>query len=143
MSEVVTFTKTYRFSAGHRLYIKELSDEENFRIFDSCSNPAGHGHDYYLEVKVAGDIDPVTGRVINREELDRAVAPVIEELDYKRLDIEVPYFRDRQSTGEHITEYLWARLKPRIPCKLVHLRLSETGTSYFEYFQEEENPYER
>jgi 6-pyruvoyltetrahydropterin/6-carboxytetrahydropterin synthase len=143
VSEVVTFTKSYHFSAGHRLYIKGLSDEENFRIFDSCSNPAGHGHDYYLEVKVAGGIDPVTGRVISREELDRAVTPVIEELDYKRLDIEVPYFRERQPTGEHITEYIWNRLEPRIPCKLVHLRLSETESSYFEYFQKEECPYER
>lgn len=137
MREVVTVTRTYRFSAGHRLYIKGLSDEENYRIFDSCSNPAGHGHDYYLEVKVAGDIDPVTGRAVSREELDEAVIPVIGELDYKRLDVEVPYFHDCQPTGEHITEYIWDRLEPRIPCKLIHLKLSETETSYFEYFQEE------
>ncbi len=143
MREIVAVTKTYRFSAGHRLFIKGLSDEENFRIFDSCSNPAGHGHDYYIEVKVAGEIDPVTGRVVSREELDGVVSSVVEELDYKRLDIEVPYFHNRQPTGEHITEYIWAHLKPRLQCKLVHLRLSETESSYFEYFEEEDYPYER
>ena len=113
------------------------------RIFDTCSNPNGHGHDYYLEVRVAGGIDPVTGKVIHPEALDRAVGSALEELDYKRLDIEVPYFRERQPTGENIAEYLWGRLRSSLRDGLVHLRLSETSSSYFEFFDEEGYPYER
>ena len=140
---MVSLTKRYRFSAAHRLCIKGLSDEENLRIFDTCSNPNGHGHDYYLEVRVAGSIDADTGMVISPEELDRAVGDAIGELDYKRLDIEVPYFTERQPTGENIAEYLWERLVRSLCERLVHLRLSETSSSYFEFFDEEGYPYER
>lgn len=143
MSEFVSLTKKYHFSAGHRLYLKGLSDEENMKIFDTCSNANGHGHDYYVEVKIGGDIDPVTGMVVEPGELDRAVMPVLEELDYKRLDVEVPYFREHQPTGENIARYLWERLKEHIPGRLIHLRMSETDSSYFEYFEEENYPYER
>ena len=141
--EHVTVAKTYRFSAGHRLAIKGLTDEENFRIFDTCSNPKGHGHDYYLEVKAAGAIDPVSGFAVPEGALDEAVMPVIEELDYKRLDIEVPYFSDNQPTGENIAEYIWKRLRAGLGKSLVHIRLSETATSYFEFYEEETYPYER
>ena len=143
MREIVSCTKRYRFSAGHRLYIKGLSDEENLKIFDTCSNPNGHGHDYYLEVRVAGGIDPDTGMVISPEELDRAVGYALAELDYKRLDIEVPYFTRSQPTGENIAGYLWEGLRGSLGERLVHLRLSETPTSYFEFFDEEGYPYER
>lgn len=141
--EHVTVTKTYRFSAGHRLAIKGLTDEENFRIFDTCSNPGGHGHDYYLEVKAAGGIDPVSGFAVPESALDEAVMPVIEELDYKRLDIEVQYFSGNQPTGENIAEYIWKRLRAGLGKSLVHIRLSETATSYFEFYEEETYPYER
>jgi 6-pyruvoyltetrahydropterin/6-carboxytetrahydropterin synthase len=143
IKEVASVTKRYRFSAGHRLYIKGLSDEENLRIFDTCSNPNGHGHDYYLEVRVAGPIDPGTGMVMRPGELDRTVGDALAELDYKRLDVEVPYFREHQATGENIAEYLWQKLRDRLRGRLVHLRLSETSSSYFEFFDEEGYPYER
>ena len=142
INEYVSLTKTYRFSAGHRLYIKNLSDEENFKIFDTCSSPNGHGHDYYVQVKVAGDIDSETGTVINLEELDGILAPVIEELDHRRLDKEVPYFQHHQATGENITKYIWDNIKPLLGKKLIHIKLSETSNSYFEYYEEENYPYE-
>jgi 6-pyruvoyltetrahydropterin/6-carboxytetrahydropterin synthase len=113
------------------------------RIFDTCSNPNGHGHDYYLEVRVADGIDPETGMVINPEELDQTVGDALGELDYKRLDVEVPYFTEHQPTGENIAEYLWYGLRGRLGERLVHLRLSETSSSYFEFFDEEGYPYER
>lgn len=81
--------------------------------------------------------------VIRPVELDRAVGQALEELDYKRLDIEVPYFMERQPTGENIAQYLWERLRSRLPERLIHLRLSETSSSYFEFFEEEGYPYER
>ena len=113
------------------------------RIFDTCSNPNGHGHDYYLDVKIAGSIDPDTGTAADTEKLDGIVSEVLEELDYKRLDIEVPYFTGKQPTGENIAEYLWRCLRTTLPYELVHLRLCETSTSYFEFFEKEGYPYER
>jgi len=138
----VSLTKTYRFSAGHRLYIRGLSEEENFVIFDTCSNPNGHGHDYYVQVKVTGEINPETGVIINLQELDNTVNIVINELDHKRLDIEVPYFEENQPTGENIAKYMWERIKPDLGEKLIHLTLSETSNSYFEYYEEGNYSYE-
>ncbi len=94
-------------------------------------------------MRVADRIDPDTGMVINPEELDRTVRGTLGELDYKRLDIEVPYFAERQPTGENIARYLWEGLKVRLGDRLVHIGLSETSSSYFEFFDEEGYPYER
>ncbi len=138
----MSLTKTYCFSAGHRLYIKELSEQENFKIFDACSNPNGHGHDYSVQVKVAGDIDPETGMIISLQELDDTVNIVIDELDHRRLDIEVPYFEENQPTGENIAKYMWERIRVNLGDKLIHLKLSETSNSYFEYYEEDDYPYE-
>ncbi|NIU86343.1 MAG: 6-carboxytetrahydropterin synthase [Nitrosopumilaceae archaeon] len=142
IKEYISLTKTYRFSAGHRLFIKNLSDEENFEIFDTCSSPNGHGHDYYIQVKVAGDIDPATGMIISLEKLDEVLDPIIDELDHKRLDIELPYFEDEQATGENIAKYIWDRIEPALGNKLIHIKLSETSNSYFEYYKEDNYPYE-
>ena len=142
IKEHVSLTKTYRFSAGHRLFIKNLSDEENFKIFDSCSSPNGHGHDYYVQVKVAGDIDPSTGMIISLERLDQILNPIIDDLDHKRLDIEIPYFAQEQPTGENIAKYIWDSIKPELGNKLIHIKLSETSNSYFEYYEEDNYPYE-
>ncbi len=142
IKEYVSLTKTYRFSAGHRLFLKNLSDEENIEIFDTCSNPNGHGHDYSIQVKLSGDIDPETGMIFSLEDLDNIMGPVIDELDHKRLDIEVPYFADEQPTGENIAKYIWGKLKPDLADKLIHIKLSETSRSYFEYYEEGNYPYE-
>ncbi len=120
-----------------------MSDEENFEIFDTCSNPNGHGHDYLVEVRVTGNIDSGTGMLISLPDLDRKVLSVIEELDYKRLDLEVPYFEEHVATGENITKYFWDKLKPKLGDGLVHLKLHETEKSCFEYFEEGGYPYER
>lgn len=81
--------------------------------------------------------------VIDPGEIDRAVGDTLAALDYKRLDVEVPYFRERQPTGENIAEYVWEKLRAGLRERLVHLRLSETSSSYFEFFDEEGYPYER
>jgi 6-pyruvoyltetrahydropterin/6-carboxytetrahydropterin synthase len=136
--EICSITRVYHFSAGHRLYRKDVSEDENLRIFGKCTNPKGHGHDYYLEVGVRGDIDPDTGMIINIGELDEIAREVIDELDHKRLDIEVLYFTDVQPSGENIVRYFWSKLKPRIKKgKLSSLKLWETQNNYFEYFEEE------
>jgi 6-pyruvoyltetrahydropterin/6-carboxytetrahydropterin synthase len=136
--EVCTLTRVYRFSAAHRLHSPRYSDEENRRIFGKCNNPKGHGHDYYIEVTVTGNIDSETGMIVSVDYLDRVVKEIIDELDHKRLDIEVPYFIEFQPSGENIVKYLWLQLEQRIKgVKLFHLKLWETRDNYFEFFKEE------
>lgn len=134
--EIVILTRAYEFSAAHRLYIKSLSDEENEKIFQSCSNARGHGHDYSVEVKVSAEIDPVTGMVVSLERLDALALKVLETLDHKRLDIEVPFFTEHQPTGENIAKYIWDNMKEGLGESLVHVSVGETKNSRFEYFDE-------
>ena len=134
--EVCALTKVYHFSAAHRLNAKKYSDEENRRIFGKCNNPKGHGHDYYIEVKVTGDIDLNTGMIINLSDLDEVMKGIIDELDHTRLDIEIPYFREFTPSGENIVKYIWIKLHSKIEDRLLHLKLWETSDNYFEYFEE-------
>ena len=141
-SEHCCLTKIYSFSAGHKLFLERLSDEENAKVFGKCSNPRGHGHDYYLEVRVEGQISPDTGMIVNLEELNNCVNDVIEKLDHKRLDIEVEYFTENQSTGENIVRFFWVKLNGNVEgCRLVYLKLWETENNYFEYFEERDIKY--
>jgi 6-pyruvoyltetrahydropterin/6-carboxytetrahydropterin synthase len=137
--EMCALTRVYHFSAAHRLHSEKYSDEENYRIFGKCNNPRGHGHDYYIEVKVTGDIDPETGMVVNLSEMDEMMRDIVEELDHTRLDIEIPFFREFQPSGENIVKYIWLRLQPKMKtATLYRLKLWETPDNYFEYFEEEE-----
>lgn len=132
-TEHVRLTKIFRFSASHRLFFERLSDRENFAVFDRCSNPAGHGHDYAVEVGIRGEIDPETGMVANRLDLEKRARPVIEELDYSRIDRDIPFFRENMSTVENIGMYLWERLERVFPGKLDRVRVWENSRSSFEY----------
>ena len=140
MKEHCTLTRVYRFSAGHRLYNPDYTEEENWRVFGKCTNPRGHGHDYTVEVTVCGRIDDETGMIIDINTLDRIVGEVLEELDHKRLDIEVPYFTEHRASGEIIARYLWERLSPRVASSsnaaLCRVTLWETPNNYFEYYTE-------
>jgi 6-pyruvoyltetrahydropterin/6-carboxytetrahydropterin synthase len=144
MNEVCCISRKYHFSAGHRLYFQDSSDLENFEIFGKCSNPRGHGHDYYLEVKIKGEIDKQTGRIINLSYLDNVVNNFLLELDYKRLDKEVKYFTEIQPTGENIVIYLWDKLKEHFSneVRVMYMKLWETDNNYFEYFEEGDSRYE-
>ena len=132
-TEHVRLTKIFRFSASHRLFFEQLSDRENFAVFDCCSNPAGHGHDYAVEVGIRGEINPETGMVANRLDLEKRVRPVMEELDYSRIDRDIPFFRENMSTVENIGMYLWERLGRVLPGKLDRVRVWENSRSSFEY----------
>ena len=135
MSDNCTLTRIYSFSAAHRLHNDNFSDEMNKQIFGKCNNPNGHGHDYYLELTVSGDVSPDTGMIINIEELDLEVHKVIDILDHKRLDIEIDYFINIRASGENIAKYLWDELVTVIPkpAYLYHIRLWETSENFFDY----------
>ena len=133
--ERCTLTKIYSFSAAHRLHNEDFSEEKNKQVFGKCNNPMGHGHDNYLELTVKGDIEEETGMILNIEVLDEVVLSIIDELDHKRLDIEIDYFTMERSSGENIAIYLWKNLADKIPspAMLSHIRLWETSENYFDY----------
>ena len=134
--EIVCLTKTFNFSAGHRLFIEGLSEEENIEIFDKCANPSGHGHDYKVEVMISDGISDETGMVVSRDEMEDALSDIKNELDYKRIDKEIEYFKKYQSTVENITIYIWNRLLGKFNSRLKYVKVWENERSYFEYYKE-------
>jgi len=132
-ADEASFSRSYVFSAAHRLHAPGLSDAENAALYGKCNNPNGHGHNYTLEVTVGGSIDPVTGMVIDLVDLDRRVDSLLETLDHKHLDREVAAFGEQTSTAENIVVYLWGELAPRLEGRLRHLKLWETKNNVFEY----------
>ena len=137
--EQVLLTRVFKFSASHRLFIDGLSEEENFAVFDKCANPAGHGHDYTVEVGIRGEIDDETGMVINRIDFEKRAAPIIEKLNYRWIDRDIHFFQENISTVENIGKYLWDEFTEIIPGKLDHIRIWENPKSYFEYSEEKQD----
>ncbi len=130
---LIQFTRKYHFCSAHRLHSEQLSDEENREIFGKCNNPYGHGHNYYLDVSVQGEIDPVTGMVMNMAELDEIVhREVISKLDHKHLNLEVPELKELNPTSEVVAMVIYNMLSPHLP-KLHKVGLWETEKNYFEY----------
>jgi 6-pyruvoyltetrahydropterin/6-carboxytetrahydropterin synthase len=131
---MVYLTRQYHFCAAHRLHSDQLSEEDNKLIFGKCNNPHGHGHNYYLDVTVAGETDPVTGMVMNLSELDQIVnQTVISKFDHKHLNLDTDEFKELNPTGEVMAMVICNMLKPNMP-KLSKIGLWETKKNYFEYF---------
>ena len=132
MSKTVLY-QIYEFSASHRLNSEALTPDENWEVYDKCNNQNGHGHDYYLEVGITGNINTETGMIIDLSEMDRKVKSLLSRLDYKHLNKEVPYFKNIISTGENIIQFLWNELDELFDNQqLYYLKLWETNNNYFE-----------
>lgn len=134
-SPTMYLTRVFHFSSSHRMASPHLSAEENFRRFGKCANPGGHGHNYRLEVTVAGSVDPRTGCVMNIEELARVVQKkVVEVLDHKNINKEIPHFRRVIPSMENIAHWAWKELEGEIhPARLHLIRLFETESNFVEY----------
>ncbi|MFI5360343.1 MAG: 6-carboxytetrahydropterin synthase [Elusimicrobiota bacterium] len=128
-------TRRLTFCAAHRLHSDKLSAEENRRVFGKCNHPNGHGHNYVVEVTVAGPIDPVTGMVFSLTELKDVMADVVErEFDHKNLNLDVAAFKALNPTAENIAAVLWAALTKRLKPGLLHeVRLIETENNFVSY----------
>ena len=130
----LSLTRRYRFSASHRLHRANLSEEENLRLYGKCSNLHGHGHNYLLEVTIAGPVDPATGMIANLGELDPFVErEVIEPFDYKYLNEEVPEFAADIPTTENVCREIYRRLKAFPAARISRVRIDETSKNSFEY----------
>jgi len=136
--ESMLMTRRYDFCAAHRLHNPRLSDEENAAIFGACNNPHGHGHNYLLSVTVSGDPDPVTGLMVDLDALDRVVhEEVIEAMDHRHLNIEVPEFHQTVPTTENLCKIVWDRLVGKVPGRLRKVTIQETPNNLFEYVGDE------
>ena len=135
-SEMIYVTRRVEFCASHYFHNPDLSAEENRRLFGKCNNPNGHGHNYTLEVTVAGEVDPVTGMVMDLKDLKKLLeSEVIELMDHKFLNKEVPVFAAKIPTTENLVVEIWKLLEPKLTLGRLHrIRLYETPDLYVEYF---------
>ncbi len=134
-SAMVYVTRKAHFSAAHRLFNPAWSDERNAAVFGKCNNPRGHGHNYEIEVTVAGDPPRETGMVIDLKKLgDIVESELIEEVDHKHLNEDVEFLRGVIPTAENMAIAFWKLLAPKIPeGRLVSIKLYESENNFVEY----------
>ena len=125
-------TRVYHFSAAHQLASAMLSPEDNAALYGACHRP--HGHNYYLEVTVAGTPDARTGMAVDLAALDAHVKrTVLDEVDHARLE-EVPALAGVITTGESLARSFWDLLAPALPAgALARVAVVETAKNRFEY----------
>lgn len=128
-------TKKIEFSAAHRLFNPTFTDNMNDEIFDKCNNFFGHGHNYVLEVTVAGLPDPQTGYVIDLKKLKRIIVnDIFNKVDHKHLNHDVDFLKGIIPTAENLTIMFWRILEDKITNGKLHkIRLYESESSYVEY----------
>lgn len=135
---MVYVTRRAHFSAAHRLFNPTFSDQQNESIFDKCNNVRGHGHNYTIEVTVAGIPDPTTGYVIDLKKLARLMDDlIIDKVDHKHLNFDVEELRGIIPTAENIALIFWSLLQPRInEGKLHSIKVFESDNNFVEYLGE-------
>jgi len=135
---MVYVTRKGHFSAAHRLYNPTFSQERNEAIFDKCNNPMGHGHNYTIEVTVAGVPDALTGYVIDLKKLAALMDElIIDRVDHKHLNFDVPELRGIIPTAENIAIVFWQILAPKISeGKLHSIKVYESDNNFVEYHGE-------
>ncbi|HEX8797424.1 MAG TPA: 6-carboxytetrahydropterin synthase [Terriglobales bacterium] len=135
---MIYLTRKCEFSASHFYHNPQWSEEENRRAFGKCANLNGHGHNYTLEVTVKGEVDPVTGFVVDLKELkDILNREVIDAMDHRHLNKEVPEFATKIPTSENIAIAIWQRLEKKLNvAKLHRVRLYELPDLFVDYYGE-------
>jgi len=128
-------TRREVFSASHRLHNPKLSDAENAELFGKCNNKNGHGHNYTLEVMVAGEVEPKTGYVCDLKELKNVIIEhVIKKVDHKHLNDDTDFLKGINPTTENLAVGIWNQLVNVIPSGKLHsIKLYETENNYIEY----------
>jgi 6-pyruvoyltetrahydropterin/6-carboxytetrahydropterin synthase len=135
---MILLTRKAEFSAAHFYYVPAWSEEENERVFGKCANRQGHGHNYTLEVTVAGEPDPVSGFVVDLKQLkDILEKQVLSVYDHRHLNFEVPEFASVVPTTENIAIAIWRRLDGKIPnAKLHRVRVYEMPDLFADFYGE-------
>lgn len=134
---MIELTRRASFSAAHYYWVEAWSEEENRRVFGKCANRNGHGHNYTLEVTVAGVPDPVTGFVVDLKWLKTVLEEqVLDAWDHRHLNLETEEFARAVPTTENIAIAAWRRLEPTLTAAKVVLRkvrIWETPEIFAEY----------
>ncbi len=135
MSHRVAVFRTAHFNAAHRLHVPSWSEEENKAFFGLCNNAHYHGHNYDLEVKVEGEVDAVTGYLIDMKLIKQYIdEEVIERFDHKNLNLDTEEFRTLNPTAENIVWVIWQKLRARVPQEMnLSVRLYETPRNFVEF----------
>jgi 6-pyruvoyltetrahydropterin/6-carboxytetrahydropterin synthase len=131
----VKVSRKAHFNAAHRLYRPDWSAAQNQEVFGLCNNPNYHGHNYELIVSVTGEIDPVTGYVMDMKVLKDLIKSEVEEaFDHKNLNVEVPEFKTLNPTAENIAVVIFDKLKPHLDATMdLEVVLYETPRNYVTY----------
>jgi 6-pyruvoyltetrahydropterin/6-carboxytetrahydropterin synthase len=135
---MIELTRRATFSASHFYWNDAWSAEKNQQVFGKCANRNGHGHNYTLEVTVAGEPDGVTGFVVDLKWLKEVIErEVLAAYDHRHLNLEVPEFAGKNPTTENIAIAAWKRLEPTVDAartaKLKRVRIYETAEIFAEY----------
>jgi len=131
----VSVYRKAHFNAAHRLYNPAWSDEKNDAVFGLCNNPNYHGHNYNVEVKVTGEIDPETGYVIDLKLLKDIISNEVElRFDHKNLNLDTEDFKELNPTAENIVVVIYDLIKAKLDSKYdLQIRLYETERNFVEY----------
>lgn len=132
---MVELTQCFEFSASHRLHVASLSEDENRRVFGKCNNPSGHGHNYRVEITVAGEASGPTGRVVELPMFEETVRrEVIDRFDHKHLNTDTAEFAALNPSVENIARVIWELLRDKFaPVRLKRIRVWETAKTYAEF----------
>jgi 6-pyruvoyltetrahydropterin/6-carboxytetrahydropterin synthase len=136
----VHLTRRYWFSASHRLHNPALDEAENTLVYGKCNNPGGHGHNYHVEITVAGPVNPHTGMVVDLAELDGlAQREILERFDQINLNDDegftalVPTTENLCVQIYRLVRERWNQLPSARQARLERVRLEETSSNFFEY----------
>ncbi len=136
--KTVYITRRETFNAAHKLWREDWSDEKNWEVFGKCSNHNWHGHNFTIYVTVKGIPNPDTGFVMNLKDLSEIIKnEVIEPLDHKNLNLDVPFLQGMLASTENVIIEIWNRIKDPILAaggELAKIKLVETENNFVEYF---------
>ncbi|GAB3654031.1 6-carboxytetrahydropterin synthase [Echinicola sediminis] len=131
----VSVYRKEHFNAAHQLHNPAWSHERNQEVFGKCNNPHFHGHNYELEVKLVGEINPETGYVYDMKALSDIIKEkILKKFDHKNLNLDTDEFKQLNPTAENIAVVIWGILRKEIEEKYdLTVRLYETERNYVEY----------
>ena len=137
-AQMVYLTRRERFSAAHRMFRHDWTDDKNLEVFGKCSNPSWHGHNYILWVTVKGELNQANGFVININTLKKIIQDkIIEKIDHKNINTDVDFMKGKIATTENLAISIWDELKPSIEeagISLHCVKIEETENNSIEYY---------
>jgi 6-pyruvoyltetrahydropterin/6-carboxytetrahydropterin synthase len=135
---MIYLTRRERFSAAHRMFRQDWSDQKNLQVFGKCSNPNWHGHNYVLWVTIKGEIADDHGFVMNIDILKKIIQEkIIAKIDHKNINLEVEFMKGKIATTENLAKAIWNEL--RLPVEkegagLHCIKIEETENNFIEYY---------